>query len=201
VLQHCQDDPGKVTVYFFFDFNDVKKQDPEIMLRSLLCQLSQQSVKILTSLDALFSSCESGQRQPSIYALLEALRLMVQEFLQIYIVLDALDECAKRAELMEILEAMAGWKLQNLHLLVTGRKEWDIESSLTDFVDDQSRICLQSTLVDKDIQQYVRHRLSDDKRLRKWEKDASMMRQIETALMSGAKGMCVCLARGPQYLR
>jgi hypothetical protein len=76
-----------------------------------------------------------------------------------------------------------------LHLLVTGRKEWDIESTLRGFVDDQSRMCLQSTLVDKDIQRYVRQRLFEDKRLRKWEKDASIMGKIETALMSGAKGM------------
>jgi hypothetical protein len=37
VLQHCQDDPGKATAYFFFDFNDKQKQDPEMMVRSLLC--------------------------------------------------------------------------------------------------------------------------------------------------------------------
>jgi hypothetical protein len=27
-----------VTAYFYFDFNDTQKQDPELMLRSLLCQ-------------------------------------------------------------------------------------------------------------------------------------------------------------------
>ncbi|ORY14383.1 hypothetical protein BCR34DRAFT_560322 [Clohesyomyces aquaticus] len=111
ILQHCQDDPGKVTAYFFFDFNDLQKQDPEMMVRSLLCQISQQSIKIPASLDALFSSSENGQRQPSTHALLEALRSMLQELPQVYIVLDALDECAQRVELMERLKAMAGWQL------------------------------------------------------------------------------------------
>ncbi|KAF2728034.1 hypothetical protein EJ04DRAFT_569878 [Polyplosphaeria fusca] len=189
VLQHCQDDPGKVVAYFFFDFNDAQKQDAEMMIRSLVCQLSQQCIKIPASLDTLFSSSESGQRQPSAHTLIEALRSMVQELPTIYIVLDALDECTQRDELMELLEAMAGWQLQNLHLLVTSRRERDIEMSLKSFVDERSRVCLQSTLVDKDIQRYVRQRLSDDKRLRKWEKDASMVGQIETALMSGANGM------------
>jgi len=118
---------------------------------------------------------------------------MMQELPQVYIILDALDESAKRAELMEMLEEMAGWQLQNLHLLVTSRSERDIESCLEGFVDEQNRICLQSTLVDQDIQRYVRQRLSNDKRLRKWEKDATTTRQIETILMSGAKGMCVWL--------
>jgi Cdc6-like AAA superfamily ATPase len=195
VLQYCQDDPGRVTAYFFFDFNNAQKQDPEMMVRSLLCQLSQQSIKIPASLDTLFSSCENGQRQPSTDALMNALKLMTQEFPQIYIVLDALDECAQRVELMEMFGTIMGWKLTNLHLVVTSRREHDIESSLEEFLDDQNRICLQSAVVDKDIQRYVRQRLSTDKRLRKWEKDASTTRQIETVLMSGAKGMYVCLVR------
>jgi hypothetical protein len=191
VLEYCQDDPGKVTVYFFFDFNDVQKQDPEKMLRSLLSQLSQRSIRIPSSLDALFSSCENGERQPSGFALLDVLRLMIQEIPQVYIVIDALDECTQRIELMDILETMAGWQLWNLRLLVTSRRERDIESSLESLVDGQNQICLQSTLVDKDIQRYVRQRLSDDKRLRKWEKDAVIMRNIETTLVDGAQGMCV----------
>jgi hypothetical protein len=195
VLQHCQDDPGKVTAYFFFDFNDAQKQDPEMMVRSLLCQLSQQSIKIPASLDALFSSCESGQRQPSLSALMNALQSIIQDLPQTYVVLDALDECTQRVELMDMFETIVGWKVASLHLLVTSRKVGDIESSLEGFVDGQNRICLQSVIVDKDIQRYVRQRLSDDKSLQKWKKDASMMRQIETILMSGAKGMYVNLVR------
>jgi hypothetical protein len=111
VLQHCQDNPGKATAYFFFDFNDKQKQDPEMMVRSLLCQLSQQSINIPASLDALFSSCESGQRQPSIHALMDALQSMIQDLPQSYIVIDALDECTQRVELMEVFETMVGWKV------------------------------------------------------------------------------------------
>lgn len=178
-----------MTAYFFFDFNDGQKQDSEMMVRSLLCQLSQQSIKIPASLDALFLSSENGQRQPSIHALLEALRSMIQEFPQVYIVLDALDECAQRVELMEKLKAMAGWQLQNLRLLVTSRKERDIESYLYSFVDDENRICLESTLVDKDIQRYVQQRLSTDESLYKWRKDYAVEQEIEAKLKEGARGM------------
>lgn len=193
MLQFCYDDPGKVTVYFFFDFNDVQKQNPELMLRSLLCQLSQQSIKIPTSLDTLFSSCESGQQQPSVHALLEALRLTIHEIPQVYVILDALDECAQaqRVELMDMLETMARWQLQNLHLLVTSRKERDIESSLEGFVNSRNRVCLQNTSVDKDIQRYVQQRLSTDKSLQKWQKDSIVKQEIEAVLQEGAHGMCV----------
>ncbi|KAF2738596.1 hypothetical protein EJ04DRAFT_41219, partial [Polyplosphaeria fusca] len=189
IFRSSQDDPGKAMAYFFFDFNDVQKQDPEMMIRSLVCQLSQQCIKIPASLDALFASSESGQRQPPAHRLMEALRSMMQELPTVYVLLDALDECTQREELMEMLEAMTGWQLPNMHFLVTSRRERDIEMSLESFVDEESRIYLQSTLVDKDIQRYVRQRLSDDKRLQKWEKDAFMIGQIETVLMNGAKGM------------
>lgn len=178
-------------LYFFFDFTDVQKRDPEMMVRSLLCQLLQQSVKIPASLDDLFSSCESGQRRPSVDALQEVLGLMIQEVPQAYIVLDALDECAQRAELMEMLKTMAGWKLQNLRLLVTSRRERDIESTLEGFVDGHHRICLQSSLVNKDIQRFIQQRLSTDKSLEKWRKDDVIRQEIEDVLRDGAHGMYV----------
>jgi hypothetical protein len=159
------------------------------MVRSLLSQLSQQSIRIPASLDALFSSSENGQRQPSMHALLEALRLMIQELPQVYIVLDALDECAQRIELMERLKAMVGWQLQNLHLLVTSRRERDIESSLDRLADSGNRICLESTLVDEDIQRYIQQRLSTDESLYKWKKDDAIRQEIEAKLKEGARGM------------
>ncbi|KAF2178431.1 hypothetical protein K469DRAFT_599451, partial [Zopfia rhizophila CBS 207.26] len=90
---------------------------------------------------------------------------------------------------MDILETIAVWKLQNLHLLVTSRRERDIESSLECFVDRQHTISLQSELVDKDIQRYVQQRLSDDKSLRKWQKDPAIRQEIENTLTKGACGM------------
>jgi Cdc6-like AAA superfamily ATPase len=193
VFQYCADDPGKIVAYFYFDFNDPHKQDPELMVRSLISQLSQQSVKLPTILETLYSSCENGQRHPSLDDFLEVLHKMIQESPQSYIILDALDECGKRTELMGILESMAGWRLESLHILATSRKERDIESSLEDFVDKQNTICLQSKLVDKDIHIYIRQRLSDDKSLRKWQNDRHVQQEIETALMEGAHGMYIFL--------
>jgi hypothetical protein len=189
VLQHCDGDPGKVVAYFFFDFNDAQKQDPELMVRSLICQLSQQCVRIPTSLDKLFASSGNGQRQPSLHALLETLQQMMQEFPYVYIVLDALDECSERAELTEILETMSAWQLQNLHTILTSRRERDIENSLETFIDQENVVWLQSELVDRDIQKYIQQRLSDDKRLSRWGKDPALRQDIEAALMKGAQGM------------
>jgi hypothetical protein len=189
LLQHCHDDTSVVTAYFYFDFNDTQKQDPELMLHSLLCQLLQRSVVIPKGVDALFSSCDNGKRQPSLHALLEVTRHAMQEFTQVYVVLDALDECTQRSELMNTLEIVAGWQLDNLHLLMTSRKERDIERSLEGYVKEEDAICLQRDVVDQDIQRYVQQRLHDDKRLEKWNKDVAVRQEIEAALMGGARGM------------
>lgn len=191
ILQYSADNPGKAVTYFYFDFNDAQKQLPELMIRSLISQLLQQCVKIPTTLKALFSSCENGQRQPSLDALLEVLYQMLLGFPQSYIVLDALDECSDRAVLMGLLERMAGWRLENLHILVTSRREQDIENSLESIIDEQSAICLESKLVDRDIKKYVCQRLSNDNSLKKWQKDPNIRHEIEARLMEGAHGMYV----------
>jgi hypothetical protein len=189
LLQYCADDPEKVVVYFYFDFNDTQKQYAERMLRSLISQLLQQPLDIPASLDILFSSHQDGEQQPSLEAFIDVVHHMIQQIPQLYIVLDALDECAQRQDLMESLSTMARWQLQNMHLIVTSRKERDIENSIKVFVDEQNSICLQDEVVDKDIQQYVRQRLSNDESLSKWGKDIALRQEIETALMKGSLGM------------
>jgi len=91
----------------------------------------------------------------------------MQDFTQVYVVLDALDECTQRLELMDVLKTVARWQLNNLHLLMTSRKERDIESSLENYVEEEDTVCLQRNVVDQDIQQYVQQRLSDNKGLAK----------------------------------
>jgi hypothetical protein len=137
----------------------------------------------------LFSSCENGQRQLSLHALSEVLQQTIREFPHVYIVLDALDECSGRAELTDILETLSAWQPQNLHILLTSRRERDIESSLETFIRQQDVLCLQSEQMDTDIHKYVQRRLSDDKQLSRWGRDPDLRRDIEAALTEGAKGM------------
>ncbi|KAI4941700.1 hypothetical protein J4E91_010574 [Alternaria rosae] len=186
---HCGDDERKVTVYFYFDFNDAQKQVPELMLRSLLRQLLQRLVTIPEGVDMLFSSCKNGKEQPSLPELLTVTPGVMRQFSHVYVVLDALDESAKRPELMEMLETVGGWQLRISHLLMTSRKERDIEMSLETFVVEDNMICLQREVVDADILRFVQQKLRDDKRLAKWNQNAEVRQEIETALMREAQGM------------
>lgn len=188
VLQHCTNDPGIAVAYFYFDFKDRQKQSSESMIKSLVTQLCQQCVRMPPLVESLFVSSNNGQRQPSTDALFNALRQMSEDCTATYIIIDALDECTDREELMTRIETVASWQVESLHVILTSRKERDIESSLESFVEACNIIPLQSAVVDEDIRKYVRHRLSVDKKLRKWG-SSEIQAEIEITLMRGAYGM------------
>jgi hypothetical protein len=189
ILQDCDDNPAKVAAYYYFAFNDPQKQSAEPMVKSLIAQLSQQCVKIPAVLESLFSLNLDGLRQPSMDALLHVLHQMIQDFPVSYIILDALDECGDRAALLGILETVAKWEIDHLHLIVTSRKEEDINCSLECLVSVDNTVCLQSNIIDKDIFNYVHYRLSNDKTLKRWQKDLEMQEEIQNILMKKAHGM------------
>jgi ankyrin repeat protein len=191
LFQSCEAQEGSVTAYFYFDFSDPQMQDPKLMVRSMITQLVQRCSFVSESLDTLFASCEKGQRQISTEVCLQVLKNISRDFPRVYLVLDALDECGSRNELIDILTTMAAWRIKTLHLLVTSRKERDIECSLNSLIDEQNIISLQSQIVDKDIRLYISQRLANDKSLHKWRKDRELQKEIENTLMNGAHGMQV----------
>jgi hypothetical protein len=189
VCRYCHLNPNLAVVYFYFDFTDVEKQSHEKMARSLVTQLSTQSANMPRALESLFSAKMSGKQQPMANELLATLRQMVQEFDDIFIILDALDECKDRQELLTDIEEMVGWKSEKLHILTTSRKEKDIEEWLEPFLNDQEKICIHSTLIDDDIRVYVHERLQTDRRLKRWQKKPGVQQEIEETLMGKADGM------------
>jgi hypothetical protein len=110
---------------------------------------------------------------------------MLGDFHQTFIILDALDECREREELLELVKKIVYWKLKNLHILATSRREKEIEEALEHLI--TSQICIQSTLVDTDIYIHLRERLQSDPKLRKWP--VKVQKEIEETLMDGAHGM------------
>jgi len=173
--------------YFYFDFNDTAKQRQDKLIRSLVMQLAMENLEGLKKLEQLYSNCQYGQRQPTEDALVAILTELIASRDHTYIVLDALDECLSRDELMALIQEMVDWRLESLHLLATSRKEKDIEDTLEPLVTGE--VCIQSALVDADIQIYIRGQLQHDPKLKNWSLSAQA--EIEQALMKGANGMFV----------
>ena len=184
-MSGCQSDPTLGVAYFYFDFNDLDKQRTEKLIRSLIVQFAAQCPYLPEALQSAHSGSQSEQRQPTIEDMTTILCQMLKSFNTTYILLDALDECTDREDLLEFMEAVMGWNITNLHLLATSRKENDITTSLEPLVTCQ--LCIQSALVDADIRVHVLERLSNDPKLKKWP--INVQKEIEDALTGGANGM------------
>ncbi|KAF7506336.1 hypothetical protein GJ744_011909 [Endocarpon pusillum] len=189
VLDHCSLKPDLAVLYFYFDFNDIEKQQHEKMIHSLIVQLYSQCTGTSKDLETLYSSCMNGERQPTCDKLLATLHQMMGSFKEIYLILDALDECSDRLALLVDIEEFNSWKDANLHILTTSRRERDIEEFLEPFNEDQGKISIQSTLVNDDIRAYVHDRLQTDRSLKRWQKELKVLQEIENALMEKANGM------------
>jgi hypothetical protein len=102
-----------------------------------------------------------------------------------YIVLDALDECTDREDMLTFLHELVMLKQPCLRILATSRREKDIEDQLSSVA--RHNIDIQSAVVDEDIRVYVRDRLATDTKLKKWPPE--VQEEIASVMMAKASGM------------
>ncbi|KAL9045457.1 MAG: hypothetical protein Q9214_001499 [Letrouitia sp. 1 TL-2023] len=189
VLDYCASDPSIVVLRFYFSFTDLRPQRCEEMLRSLIDQLFSQHASTPQVLESHYSSCIISGFPPACDLLVTALHQMMNGFKEIYLIVDALDECLGREELLAYIKEFTSWRDINLHILTTSRREWDIEESLKSFDNDQGVVCIQfntSFAIKDDIRAYVHERLRTDRKLNKWQKVHPL---IEDELTDQANGM------------
>ena len=111
----------------------------------------------------------------------------------IYIIIDALDECPKTADLshprekvLNVIKELVDLKISNLRICVTSRREADIASILgpltfrTVSLEDEGG-------QDEDIAEYIRNFVNTDSEMRDW-KDADKEMVIDV-LSKKANGM------------
>lgn len=177
---------GATLAYFYFDFNDADKQHVKGLICSLIAQISHSRPYAAEMVRDMYKDCQDGQQRPSIGSLRECLKEIVHRGPDTFLVIDALDECTQREELLDLIEEICSWKLPNLKILTTSRSERDIEDVLSAL---STCICIQSTKIDSDIRLYVEKRLKSDSKLKKWSNNADLAGEIRIALVNGADGM------------
>ena len=128
-----------IMAYFYFDFRDLSKQSCHDLLRSLLFQLSTHSSACCDILHRVYKTYKDGTQQPSDDTLKgclkDMLRLLAQG--QVFIVLDALDECpdssglpSHRSEVLQLVNELVDLHLRGLYICATSRPEVDIRAVL-----------------------------------------------------------------------
>jgi Cdc6-like AAA superfamily ATPase len=196
IIEHLMDThPDQLLLYFYFDFTDASKQTFDNVLRSLISQLYHKRKDTQKLLDSLFSSCGNGRSQPTCESLCKVFLQMINQAQEIYIVLDALDECPKRKGphsegLLAWIQSLLDLEQRNVHLLVTSRPEHDIELVLRKIArSDEDIVPIQSGLIEDDIRSYVHTRVRTGDGLKRWKSRPDVLDEIQSVLMEKSQGM------------
>lgn len=181
LIDVSESDPKKPIIYFYFKGDDIFKSDPIKMLRGLVKQLFQKSNWKSDPLRLLYErqnpeSPLSGDR------LLTTLCDMASKFDEVYLVLDALDECEDRGDLYEFLEAIGQWQKVNSPILLTSREEQDIKEAIESMNIEKSYTRLTAELLRDDIHTYVSSRLETDIAFKRWKRHPEVRKEIENSL-------------------
>ena len=180
--------------FFYFDFRDVGKQDTRAFLSSLLVQLCQHSHKFSEVISALYSTHGNGSQQPSEDALMECLKdmLTVKGQGEIYIVVDALDECpnfsgypSPREQALMIMRELIDLRLEHLHFCITSRPEVDIRDALERLADHIVSLHDQAGQK-QDILDYIKSTIFSDPKMARWrEEDRQLIFKTLTEKVGG----------------
>lgn len=182
---YCGGHPGYLVAYFLFSFREEAKQKAFNLLSSVLAQLVMQTTTISDSLESFYQEHQHG-RPPK-----DGLFSEIKSFLHdpIFIVVDALDECPdngnERKSLCQILAELHKWEAQNLHILVTSRKEPDITAALSSISTSEPISITEK--VKSDIHKYVSTQLATDAELKDYSTE--LKDKIQRVLVEKAKGM------------
>ncbi|KAJ7059385.1 hypothetical protein C8F01DRAFT_989269, partial [Mycena amicta] len=124
--------PGSVLAYFYFYYGEANKQSPRGMLCSIISQLEEQLLHAPSPVLGLYQKLSSGAHEPSIPELTACLKSLVIALSArpIFIVVDAVDECAKPNDLAPILHDLLHSAQGCMHVFVTSRPEHSVTKML-----------------------------------------------------------------------
>jgi hypothetical protein len=181
--------------FFYFDFRDSAKQDVRSLLSSLLVQLSNRSNSFYKILSEFYSANDCGSQQPSEDALVECLKdmLALPGQGEIYVVVDALDECPNlsgfptpREDVLMAMQELVGLRLPHVHFCIMSRPEVDIRDALEALADHNVSLHEQAGQ-NRDISDYIKSFISSDPKMRRWREEDRQL--VLKTLIEKAGGM------------
>lgn len=159
------------------------------MLRSLVSQLSFKYGSIPKPLFSLFKSCQDGVKPPQTQDLEILFQILIESSEKTFIVLDALNDCEDRQELLNFFETVLAWGSNKLNVIVTSRKLKEFDDFFGDRLQEKNRLSIQNQRVDEDIRSYVNGKLQHDRRFRRWQSHPTVQEEIQTRLIEKCDGM------------
>jgi hypothetical protein len=168
---YCNLRPGCYIAYFYFSFSDNQRQSVESFLRTIVRQLLQQRRSIPDGVRDIYNKFKHGKPPLSVWV--DVLKALLSLEGDIFIIVDALDECpahdGEQALLLQTLKSLKQTQNRKFRLLFTSRKEISIERILSDLVTTPP-LGIQTSQVDKDIRTHIQAQLQSHPNMRTWPK-------------------------------
>lgn len=150
------------------------------MLRSVIFQLSHQTADIPAALLQIY---DKGYEQPSVHSLEVALLDIIDTFEHVFLVLDALDECRDKENLLGWIKQTSHPRKQKLHLLLSSRHDPKVQDHLRS-LNTLFHVKFARDVKSEDIRMYVETKLA---RMHNWRDEIRTAVEIE--LIQRAAGM------------
>jgi len=184
VLERCEpynaNDQLLGCAYFYFDGRDSQTdfQLFDKFILSLVSQLLSRHPTVPNSLVDL----KATRREPDLASLKKVLLELISGFDNVYIMIDALDECKGRRKLMDWISHVSKSSKDGLHLLATSRPEPDIEDVMSSLA---TPIAILGDDMSVDMGKYIDEKFQEAR----WTKDVEEVKEI---LLTGSGGVYVC---------
>jgi hypothetical protein len=183
IIKACPD--RSVVAYFYFDFRN-KRQHMDIMLRSIIWQLSGRSPSPYSSLQKLYKTLANGTVRPQAVDLQGVLKNLLAELDRTYIIIDGLDECNKTdwKPLVQFICSLCHPAKNALHLLFTSQPLEEFKRAFKDV----AFIELGSRVTTDDIRSFVS---SEVPRVGNWASDDNYAKDVTEQIVEKSNGMLV----------
>ncbi|KZP31011.1 hypothetical protein FIBSPDRAFT_926109 [Athelia psychrophila] len=186
VIDFCDSRPPTGYASFFFDGRSAEAGllVHEKLVRSIIIQLAHRCDGIPVALAEMYAKCDKGSRQPPIKMLEATLICIVDGFDDVYIVIDSLDECSERKDLLAWIRSMTSRASGRLHMMATSRSEPDIARGLRSIVGLQD-VSVIGSAIQPDISTFLDKRLAA---IEDWN-EPGLKELVKESLLDGSDGM------------
>ena len=145
-------------VYIYCDYRKQEEQTPINLMASILRQLLQHRTSVPDIVTKSYHHHVSSETRPDIGETVNMLKILLAEFAQTYVVVDALDELSAsggqvRKDLLTNLRSLQ--KFHNLNCMMTSRSNPQIDHQL------QGSLFLEIRASNEDIKKYVYGNMGD----------------------------------------
>ncbi|KAI8623610.1 ankyrin repeat-containing domain protein [Xylariaceae sp. FL1651] len=180
------DDKYGRVLFYYFTFSDDSKQSLANFLKFAIYQLISINKGLSEAAAVLHDSKNHGLNEPSVNELINTLRAEASSRVgKVYLVVDALDECPKKERRAFYEKALKPILSANISLMISSRKEPDIEQTLRGISSCEIRI--ENDDINADVRAHVESVISQDRMLQAMK--PSIQKEIIDGIVSGARGM------------